>query len=120
MASLKYVHASMPTHDPDQLACPRIIDRHGKVRRYVRRHGRRVPLPGLPGSVEFTAAYARALGEAAAPAEIGASHTLPGSINAMVVGYLGSVVFHNLAPASQAQHRRSSKNCGMRMATSAW
>jgi hypothetical protein len=34
------------------------IDRHGKVRRYFRRPGSRaIPLPGLPGSIEFIAAY---------------------------------------------------------------
>jgi hypothetical protein len=33
-------------------------DRHGKVRRYFRRKGgRSIPLPGLPGSIEFMAAY---------------------------------------------------------------
>jgi integrase len=40
---LKYVHA--------------YIDRLGKERYYYRRHGRRVPLPGAPGSPEFMAAY---------------------------------------------------------------
>jgi hypothetical protein len=79
-------------------------DRHGKVRRYVRRHGKRVPLPGLPGSTEFNDAYARALDEAPAPAVIGVSRTLPGSVNAMIVGYLGSAAFHHLAPTSQTQY----------------
>ena len=54
------------------------VDRHGRPRRYVRRHGKRIPLPGLPGSTEFNEAYAQALDAAAAPAEIGASRTLPG------------------------------------------
>jgi hypothetical protein len=49
------------------------IDRHGKVRRYVRRPGRkRVPLPGLPGSEEFMAAYQLALDCDLPRAEIGA------------------------------------------------
>jgi hypothetical protein len=30
-------------------------DRHGKVRHYFRRSGKRLPLPGLPGSDEFMA-----------------------------------------------------------------
>ena len=35
-------------------------DVHGKVRRYFRRRGfKKVPLPGLPGSEEFMAAYKR-------------------------------------------------------------
>jgi hypothetical protein len=37
---LKYIHE--------------FVDRHGKVRRYFRRHGyRQVPLPDLPGSAAF-------------------------------------------------------------------
>jgi len=37
-------------------------DRHGKLRRYVRRPGsRRVALPGLPGSPEFMQAYQDAM-----------------------------------------------------------
>jgi integrase len=81
-------------------------DRHGTVRRYFRRRGSRIPLPGLPGSTEFSDAYARAIDEAPPPAEVGASRTLPGSINAMAVGYLGSAAFYNLAPTSQTQYRR--------------
>src|SRR6478752_6412780 len=93
---LKYVHA--------------FCDRHGRARHYFRRHGLRVPLPGLPGSTEFNDAYARALDEAAAPAVIGASRTIPGSVNAMIVGYLGSAAFHHLAPSSQAQYGRIFEN----------
>ena len=77
---------------------------------YFRRHGLRVPLPGLPGSTEFNDAYARALDEAPAPAVIGASRTIPGSVNAMIVGYLGSAAFHHLAPSSQAQYGRIFEN----------
>ena len=93
---LKYVHA--------------FRDRHGRARHYFRRHGLRVPLPGLPGSTEFNDAYARALDEAPAPVVIGASRTIPGSVNAMIVGYLGSAAFHHLAPSSQAQYGRIFEN----------
>jgi hypothetical protein len=42
-------------------------DRHGRVRRYVRRRGRpNVPLPGVPGSAEFMAAYEAAIDAPAA------------------------------------------------------
>jgi integrase len=49
----------------------RFVDRHGHVRRYFRRPGgKRIPLPGLPGSKEFMAAYKAALaGEDVLPAE---------------------------------------------------
>jgi integrase len=84
------------------------VDRHGRARHYVRRPGHKlVPLPGLPGSPEFMAAYAYAL-EAApkATTEVGASRTRAGSISAMIVGYMGSAAFHKLAPASRAQYQR--------------
>ena len=93
---LKYVHA--------------FRDRHGRVRYYFRRHGLRVPLPGLPGSTKFNDAYAQALDEAPAPVAIGASRTIPGSVNAMIVGYLGSAAFHHLAPSSQVQYRQIFEN----------
>ena len=53
------------------------------MRYYFRRRGSKaMPLPGLPGSEEFMAAYAAAL--AGLPhVEIGASRTLPGTINAL-------------------------------------
>ena len=84
------------------------VDRHDKVRHYVRRPGHKlVPLPGLPGSPEFMRAYETALEAAPKPTtEIGAARTRAGSISAMIVGYLGSADFHNLAPASQQQYRR--------------
>jgi integrase len=82
------------------------VDRHGKARYYLRKPGcKSVPLPGLPGSDEFMAAYGAALADTPS-VEIAARQTRAGSINAMVVGYLGSADFHNLAPASQQQYRR--------------
>jgi hypothetical protein len=42
--------------------CNGFIDRHGKVRWYFRRAGfKKVPLPGLPWSPEFMAAYEHAI-----------------------------------------------------------
>ncbi len=66
------------------------LDRHGKARHYFRRPGfKQVSLPGLPFSAEFNAAYAAALDGVAAPKiEIGASRTVPGTVNAIVAAYL--------------------------------
>jgi integrase len=93
---LKYVHE--------------FVDRHGKARHYFRRRGsKQVPLPGLPGSTEFQTAYAKALdGSLIAPIVTApsADRTLPGTVNAMVVGYLASAAFHRLAPSSQRDYRR--------------
>ena len=88
---LRYVHA--------------FVDRHGRPRHYFRRHGRRIPLPGPVGSAEFNRAYEQALA-GALPADIGAARTIAGSVNAMIVGYLSSAAFGQLAPASQQQYRR--------------
>jgi hypothetical protein len=89
---LKYVHE--------------FVDRHGKARFYLRRAGfRRVPLPGIPGSAEFMDAYGRALADTPR-VEIGAKRVLAGSVGAMIVGYLGSAAFQNLATSSQLQYRR--------------
>jgi integrase len=80
-------------------------DRHGKARFYFRRRGyQRSALPGLPYSPEFMEAYQQAL--AGAPAIIGASRTIAGTVSAAIVGYLASAHFHNLAPASQRHYRR--------------
>jgi hypothetical protein len=63
-----------------------------RLRYYFRRRGcKAIPLPGFPGSEEFMAAYQAALaGISQPPTEIGASKTMPGSINALVVAYYRS------------------------------
>lgn len=79
-------------------------ERSGKVNRYFRRRGcKLVPLPGLPGSAEFMAAYQAAL--AMAPLEIGASRTKPGTINALAVRYYASAEFTTLAPITKSTYR---------------
>jgi integrase len=80
-------------------------DGGAKARFYFRRHGRRVPLPGLPGSAEFMAAYQLALTEQLPQPQIGASRTKPGSISALIVTYFGSPQFLSLKPATQQTYR---------------
>ena len=80
------------------------VDRHGKPRYYFRRAGfKQIPLPGLPYSAEFVAAYQTAL--AGMPQEIGVSRTRVGSVNACLVGYYQSLAFRALAPSTQAMRR---------------
>jgi integrase len=83
------------------------IDRHGRVRHYFRRRGfKRIPLPGLPGSQEFMAAYQAALaGVTAEPIKIGASRTKPGTVNTTIVGFYQSAAFMNLRPITQSTYR---------------
>jgi hypothetical protein len=81
-------------------------DVRGKVRRYFRRRGeKRIPLPGLPGSEQFMAAYQIALAGDESKLEIGASRTKPGTVNAAIVGYYTSTVFQELSAGSKKQYR---------------
>jgi hypothetical protein len=69
------------------------VDRKsGTVYHYFRRPGyKRVPLPGLPGSREFMAAYQDALEEPRA--EIGAStRSIPGSVSAAIARRLNPLL----------------------------
>jgi integrase len=65
------------------------VDRHGRARFYFRRVGfKNVPLPGLPWSPEFMAAYETALTADSAPGVvIGASRSKPGTVGALVAAY---------------------------------
>src|SRR5215475_10370322 len=68
-------------------------DRHGRLRRYVRRPGsRRVALPGLPGSPEFMQAYEDAMtGPVARPRAPKA-----GTLAALAAEFFASTEFANL------------------------
>jgi integrase/recombinase XerD len=82
------------------------IDVRGKRRIEFRRRGfKKVPLPGLPGSPEFMAAYQAAL-DRSQPIEVGASRTNPGSVDALIADYYRSDAFTKaLSPASQRMRR---------------
>src|SRR5215471_7496209 len=76
-------------------------DRHGKLRRYVRRPGsRRVSLPGLPGSPEFMQAYQDAI---SGPVLRRAPKA--GTLAALAAEFFSSTEFANLRPSSQATYR---------------
>jgi integrase len=77
-------------------------DRHGKLRRYVRRPGaRRVALPGPPGSPEFMQTYQDAMsGPILRPRTMKA-----GTLAALAAEFFGSTEFANLAASSQATYR---------------
>ena len=81
------------------------VDRNGHARFYFRRHGRRIPLPGLPWSPEFMAAYQEALSGVTAPAELGAKRIKPGSIDALVLSYFNSITFGELAAETKRTRR---------------
>jgi integrase len=81
------------------------VDRHGKPRYYVRQRGaKQVPLPGLPYSPEFMAAYSEALAGPRA-IEPGAARSKPGTVAAAVAGYFGSATFAAAAKATRGSRR---------------
>jgi integrase len=82
------------------------IDEEGSPRFYLRKPGvKRVPLPGLPWSPNFMAAYEVALGDALVPV-IGASRTKPGTVDAAIVSYYGlSQDFKGMAPSTKMMRR---------------
>jgi integrase len=81
------------------------VNRHGKAVFYFRRPGApKVRLRGHPGSAEFMEAYDAAKG--GRPAELGASRTVPGTVNAALVSYYKSTAFTSgLAESSQRTRR---------------
>jgi hypothetical protein len=86
-------------------------DRHGKIRRYFRRKGERaISLPGLPGSIEFMAAYQAALAVVSSPPPPSPKHVLSGSLAAVAGGYFRSAEFANLSPSSQRSYRVALKS----------
>lgn len=82
----------------------RFEDRHGRLRHYHRRPGySRVPLPGVPGSAEFMAAYAEAEGRVKAP--VGRDRVQPRSINALVIEYYRSTEWADLRDSTKKGYR---------------
>jgi integrase len=94
---LRYVNAFANQHRKNK-----------RPRYYFRRRGQKtIPLPGLPGSEEFMAAYAAALAMLPdATSEVGASRTLPGTINALVVDYYRSDEWQNVLAEETRKTRR--------------
>jgi integrase len=78
-----------------------------KPRYYFRRPGfKRVPLPGLPGSAEFMAAYEAALtGQTAPRLPIGAGRVRAGTIGALALAYFNSPMFLALAAITKRSYR---------------
>jgi integrase len=64
------------------------------------------PLPGIPGSETFMAAYQAALaGGEVSTDKIGASRTVPGTVNAAVISYFNSSAFSALASETRRVRR---------------
>ena len=82
------------------------VDRHGNVRIYFRRHGKKTRLPSPLGSPEFLAAYkAAAAGMTTTKAASKAGHVVPGSVRWLCVDYFKSAMFRELDPRTQKVRR---------------
>jgi integrase len=99
---LRYIHA--------------FRDRHGKARYYLRRRGSKlVPLPGLPGSNEFMAAYQTALEDVCVPQKMAQNRLIGGTLSALTTAYLdcspdSTSPFKSLAPETQRTRRNILEN----------
>lgn len=79
------------------------VDRFGHSRYYFRKPGcPRVALPGLPWSKEFMAAHETAMNQ---KLEIGATRTIPGTLDALIASYYRSSDFLGLRPITQSTYR---------------
>ncbi len=84
--------------------CHGYIDCRGKPRWYLRRPGfNRVPLPGLPWSPGFMAAYEAAM--AGSTIEIGKSKVAPGSLADLITIYYQTAAFTRLSEATRQTYR---------------
>lgn len=80
-------------------------DRNGTARYYLRRPGfKGVPLPGLPRSPTFMAAYEAAMA-GAPPPPIGIDQIKAGSLRAVAAGYFRSSTYLALTPTSRQMYR---------------
>jgi integrase len=83
------------------------VDRYGHPRYYLRRRGyQKVPLPGLPWSPMFMAAYEEARA-GQSPVQLGRGNVKPGTLRALAISYFTSPTFRGMAPNTQANYRRA-------------
>ncbi len=84
--------------------CHGYIDCRGKPRWYLRRAGhKQVPLPGLPWSPDFMAAYEAAM--AGQKIELGKSRIKPGSVSDLITIYYQTAAFIQLSDATRQTYR---------------
>jgi hypothetical protein len=84
------------------------IDRHGTSRFYFRKAGsKQVPLPGLPWSPQFMAAYESAMaGQGELPTIVN-KRAKQGSFAALAASYFTSTAFLTMKPSSKGVYRNA-------------
>jgi integrase len=89
-------------------------DRHGVVRHYVRRHGRKIRLRERPGTQGFAQAYAdalQALDSGSNPDRHIIKGAPMGTLGWLAASYFASTEFRQLDPKSQATRRGVIEDC---------
>lgn len=82
------------------------VDRHGNVRLYFRRNGKKTRLPGPVGTPEFLAGYKAAFaGDLKTKTTLKVGHIVPGSARALCAEYYKSAMFRELDPRTQKVRR---------------
>jgi integrase len=92
----------------------RDADRHGNVRCYARRNGRKVRIRDTPGSEAFAQAYAdalRALDDPAAPERQAVKGAPVGTLGWLAACHFASAQFRHLDPVSQRRRRAIIEDC---------
>ena len=77
------------------------VDRHGNVRVYVRRQGRKTRIHETPGTDEFMAAYRAALESSSQAASHKPKAVTPGSLRRLVELYYQSAEYRQLAKSTR-------------------
>ncbi len=77
------------------------VDRHGTVRIYYRRHGRKVRIRETPGTDEFMTAYRTALESGFRTEAVKSTVAAPGSLRWLVQRFYGSAEYRRLAGSTR-------------------
>ena len=80
-------------------------DRHGNVRVYVRRHGRKIRIRETPGTEEFMVAYRAALETHSTGESVKPTAAAPGSLRWLVQCYYGCPEFLDLHKDTRTKRR---------------
>ena len=88
-------------------------DRHGNLRLYVRKHGRRIRLREAPGTEAFATAYAAALAALDRQPEpkVEQARAASGTLGRLALDYFASPQFRRLDPTTQRRRRAIIEAC---------
>ena len=96
-------------------------DRHGNVRLYVRMPGKKkIRLRAPEGTPEFHFEYATAIAAPGAPLGASKRRAAPGTMRQLILDYLASRTFRDLAPTTRTTRRRVLDRLDAKIGDHAW